>query len=763
MNMRDRALLLAGRGFEIFRVKWMDKTPLGKWKDMATKDHETIEDWPAKGYNLGVACGERSGAWVLDIDDEEAMVALQAAVTLPATYTIKTGKGYHLYFKWADGMAITNSHQCPIPKIDVRGNGGYVVAEGSTHANGHVYHCIDETDCVPAPADLLALLWPPKPVRNPTPPSAGTAPKKTKSLKPGRYRAYVDKALNDILEKLGRTPEGDRNNELFRAAASCGELIAAEWACLDRTRCELALETTARNIGLKESEIPNSIKSGITTGMLEPRKEPTDKELRAPTVQELTPEPEHAPHPELFKISFERGDDVELFAASYKALAVRGPMVFDRGALWQYKTDHWERLEEGHVAVVIERFAGCDVFSGKDPETGQPKYKPLKIGAGTVTAITKRFNIDHRIKSTGFFSEGDRGFPFANGFLKVTKDRESLVFEPHDKGHRQRWLSDVEYDPEATCPEFEAFLEQILPGTSQEDGSALRDCVLQFFGACLMGDAVSWQKALLMYGTGANGKSVLLKILEAAASKARCVNVSPQDMAEREYSRARLDGALINIVPDMPLREVMESGAFKQAVAGDTMAAREPYKSEFSFTPIAGHIMSVNHLPRVSDDSWGFRRRFITIPFTVTIPEEKQDQQLADRIIKNELAGVINLCISAFQALLQNRMFVSASSEKILLASWIYDGDNVAQWSQAILDNEIADITAGDWIVSSRCFDSYSEWCRRNNLKAFGSNKWAAKLATMPSWSYKRTKESRMWKLSGDGTGDGSVQDKVSK
>jgi putative DNA primase/helicase len=225
-------------------------------------------------------------------------------------------------------------------------------------------------------------------------------------------------------------------------------------------------------------------------------------------------------------------------------------------------------------------------------------------------------------------------------------------------------------------------------------------------------------------------------------------------MAENEYSRARLDGALINIVPDMPLREVMESGAFKQAVAGDTMSAREPYKPEFSFTPIAGHVMSVNHLPKVADDSWGFRRRFLTVPFTVTIPEERQDQGLAGRIIDQELEGVVNLCIEAFRLLLEERKYTTANSERQLLTEWIYDGDIVSQWVTALDDKECRltsfegkDETFDNWVAASRLYAAYADWCKTNNFKPFGSNKWATKLATFSRCTYKKTRDGRFWKI----------------
>lgn len=750
MSIRDVAISLAQRGFCVFRLKERGKTPIGKWKDQATNSLDEIEDWKAKGYNIGLACGPRSGVWVLDVDDEDANIAILEKISLPATYTIKTGKGYHYYFKWAEGMQITNSHRCEIDKIDVRGDGGYVVAEGSTHETGHVYTCIDQSEPAEADKDLMELLWPPK---KPQPVPRSAAPSAAPTGYQDRFQAYTNKTINEVLDELRNTTQGGRNNKLNKVAFRLGQFVGAEWSPLDHATAEAELWAAARATGLPDREISQVIKHAIDDGAREPEPMPVDRPRQAKIVRS-SPMPEAAPHDEIFDEVFTRGDDVEVKNKVLAVLVNKGPMVYDRGALWQYRTTHWEHLFDSKVGGVVERFAGCSVEVGKDKETGEKKYKQLKLSTSSVKGVISLLKMDETVEHIGYFAETDKGFPFANGFMRMTKDRKDLVFEPHAKEQRVRWVSSINYNPDAQAPMFEQFLTEILPGTDEQDGDNLRTCVLQFFGACLMGDAPHWQKALLIYGSGANGKSVLLKILEAAAGKSRCVNVSPQDMAENEYSRARLDGALINIVPDMPLREVMESGAFKQAVAGDTMSAREPYKPEFSFTPIAGHVMSVNHLPKVADDSWGFRRRFLTVPFTVTIPEERQDQGLASRIIDQELEGVVNLCIDAFRLLLEDRKYTTANSERQLLTEWIYDGDIVSQWVTALDDKECRltsfegkDETFDNWVAASRLYAAYADWCKTNNFKPFGSNKWATKLATFSRCTYKKTRDGRFWKI----------------
>lgn len=160
------ALQYAQRSLAVFPVKEKDKTPLTKngCKD-AIKDAEAIHRWwsQSPNVNIGIATGEPSGLWVLDIDGEEgedSLKALEAAHgALPPTMEVHTGGGgRHLYFALPQGLDISNSAGKVGWKIDVRGNGGYVVAPPSVHKSGRKYEwSVDSLDTpAHAPAWLIS-------------------------------------------------------------------------------------------------------------------------------------------------------------------------------------------------------------------------------------------------------------------------------------------------------------------------------------------------------------------------------------------------------------------------------------------------------------------------------------------------------------------------------------------------------------------------------------------------------------------------------
>jgi hypothetical protein len=167
----DAARAYAHRGWRVVPIAPNTKHPahLKAWSEAATTDPELIGEWwqrwPADG--VGVATGQRSGVWVLDVDPghggDDSLADLEAEHgALPATMEVITGSGgRHLYFAWPEGATIRNDQAGRLgPGLDVRGDGGQVVAPPTVHPNGRRYEWELSSPLAPAPAPgwLVALL-----------------------------------------------------------------------------------------------------------------------------------------------------------------------------------------------------------------------------------------------------------------------------------------------------------------------------------------------------------------------------------------------------------------------------------------------------------------------------------------------------------------------------------------------------------------------------------------------------------------------------
>ncbi|MBI5570294.1 MAG: DUF927 domain-containing protein [Desulfomonile tiedjei] len=121
-----------------------NKNDLPSGLSNATTDETLIETWWTRwpDSNIGLRTGAISGVWVLDIDGPEGEASLAALTEknepLPDTWEVQTGRGRHLYFKHPGGK-IPNSASKVGLKIDVRGDGGYVILPPSNHYSGARY------------------------------------------------------------------------------------------------------------------------------------------------------------------------------------------------------------------------------------------------------------------------------------------------------------------------------------------------------------------------------------------------------------------------------------------------------------------------------------------------------------------------------------------------------------------------------------------------------------------------------------------------
>ena len=161
----DTALSLASRGLHVFPCRPRDKQPaVFNGVKRATTDQDVITGWwRSTEYNIGLATGAQSRIFVIDVDSLDAETELakleQQHEALPRTTEVLTARGRHLYFQWPD-RPVRNSASKIAPGIDVRGEGGYVLAPPSIHPSGKPYcWSVDSADeFAPAPQWLLAKL-----------------------------------------------------------------------------------------------------------------------------------------------------------------------------------------------------------------------------------------------------------------------------------------------------------------------------------------------------------------------------------------------------------------------------------------------------------------------------------------------------------------------------------------------------------------------------------------------------------------------------
>jgi putative DNA primase/helicase len=216
---------------------------------------------------------------------------------------------------------------------------------------------------------------------------------------------------------------------------------------------------------------------------------------------------------------------------------------------------------------------------------------------------------------------------------------------------------------------------------------------------------------LILYGTGANGKSVFFEIINALLGTQNISNYSLQSLTnDNGYFRAKIANKLVNYASE--INGKLETDIFKQMASGEPIEARLPYGEPFILNEYAKLIFNCNDLPKDVEHTNAFFRRFLIIGFDVTIPEDKQDKQLANKIIESELSGVFNWILSGLERVLQQKKFSKCEAVDNARSDYEKQSDSVKMF---IEDFEYS--TSTDYTTIKDLYFQYKEYCIEDGFR----------------------------------------------
>jgi putative DNA primase/helicase len=263
-----------------------------------------------------------------------------------------------------------------------------------------------------------------------------------------------------------------------------------------------------------------------------------------------------------------------------------------------------------------------------------------------------------------------------NGTLEISaKDKSYKLreFRPEDF---LKYQLPFEYDPKATAPKFAAFLNHVLPDPSS------RMLLLEYCGYIFVkhgSGKLKLEKVLLLYGTGANGKSGVFEILQKLLGSENVSNYSLANLTDTTgYYRAEIGDKLLNYASE--ISGSIGQDHFKAMASGEPITARRPYRDAANLRQYAKLIFNCNELPKDTEQTHGFFRRFMIIPFEVTIPTEEQDPELYTKITDSELSGILNLILEGLQRLLQHGKFTVCQSAENSVKKYELESNSVASF-----------------------------------------------------------------------------------
>jgi putative DNA primase/helicase len=380
-----------------------------------------------------------------------------------------------------------------------------------------------------------------------------------------------------------------------------------------------------------------------------------------------------------------------------------------------YTGTHWQMIDADDLKSFLGRAA-------------------VKIGVSYYVAKHFKFREDllKQFYSAGYFAppisdSGETKINLNNGTFVITTNGSDL--KPWDKDDFLRYKLPFGFDPDATCPKFDNYLNRVLPDVEKQK------VIAEYLGYVFIRNSIlKLEKSLILYGSGANGKSVLFELVQQLLGPSNVSNYTLQSLTDPNgYTRSLLAGKIVNYASEISSK--MNPTLFKQLVSGEPVEARMIYGKPFILRDYARLIFNTNVLPSDIENNPGFFRRFIIIDFDQTISNEEKNPMLANEIIKDELPGVFNWILAGLERLLEQGDFSECAAANDAVEKFRRESDSVALFLE---DGSFMPFKDSQ-ISLKEFFSHYKDFCKDSNYSACSNKTFSTRLK---GYGYEITRQS---------------------
>ena len=796
-ELLNAALNYASKGLAVFPCNARAKTPrTAHGVNDATRDPAVIKKWWTNwpDSNIGIACGQASGGLaVIDLDIKADGTAGADSLNewesrngpLPETAISVTGKGgRHLLYR-VDHL-VKNKVDL-LPGVDVRGDGGYIVAPPSIHPNGRRYkweRSFKSTEIAEADETVRTLL---------------DSCEKDRSEKP-----------LSIPEEI---PQGQRNDTIFKLACSlqakglADETIVAACMKENELKCYpmlqeqevLTLVKSALRYGkgqligspefTGEDDLAVAVKAGRDIFIVY---DPEDaEELRNYGLLAVATEgwvPEYAmrfigiaravivaKHDEAGKKWSSRVSK-DLRSVIYSHVMIT-PSIFNGGSVKDYLTD-----EDGTIEGLLDMVNGAnqvmaiwlggsedkpkvnadllsaeimkhnDLFIARNPGTRSDLvfwyqdgvYKQMvesEIGAEVrlwfpigraapevISRVVRMIMYSAPIRKYEEINADERYINCLNGLIDI--DTGNLL--PHTPEIISSLKLRAEFNEEAEAPMWAAFIDSLCLDPETEEVDTQMRAVLQEWTGIILSPIYGYRikKALILYSAlGNSGKTVFLSVLCGILGASAVANVDFKSLGASRWATGRVFGRRCIAVGDEGGSRVESSAVFKQLTGGDIVSAELKGLQGFDFR-FTGIILALcNLLPYFEDDKGNhIAERLTLLNCRHTIPETKRDPRLVDKLL-TERDGILLWAWTGLKRFLDNGYcFSSCESADDLKREYRARHDSM----YAFLQDEM-EITGDkrDVIRKTDLEHKYSIWCLEHDQNELSKKNIVVRLASL--------------------------------
>ena len=477
-----------------------------------------------------------------------------------------------------------------------------------------------------------------------------------------RIRLRTNTANKSVLDNSRQAqaliPEGQRNTQLTRLAGTLQranmsrEAISAALHKENETKCQPPLET---------SEVDEIVKS---IG-------------RYPALGDGT-DPAEA----LTQLVLDR----HFRGGKHLLRGTDGRFWHYNGRLWRAVTDEWV---SGKVLKIVQA----------NPIKGQ---KTAALLSQVLTLLKAKLAVEN--DPLALAANPRPIINCANGELWIGENGEIDLRRHRAKSYLRHCL-DVEYDPEAKCPEYDRTVGQIF--SAAENPKAMVRHWNELAGYIIQSRR-NIPLVLILLGRGDNGKTKLLETVTRLLGSELVYAQRVDELEKSRFTMGSLFGKHLLVDDDVRAGARLPDGILKTISEAKEVTGELKYGPAFNFVVRTVPVLLCNNVPSLADLSHGIQRRLMVIPFDRIFTGKDRDRFLFDRIWKNELPGVLNRALAGYRRVLRRQAnFKPPLAVKAATRRWLQQANPLPAFIEAhCLPKSGAKCTVQEF------YDAYSMWTR---------------------------------------------------
>lgn len=402
-----------------------------------------------------------------------------------------------------------------------------------------------------------------------------------------------------------------------------------------------------------------------------------------------------------------------------------GIIRFDGQTAYLKLPTHWQKISRADLLVIIRNLITPD--------------DRVRVKSKDVAEVAKRLSEDItlQISIEEAYHKQQYLINFLNGVLNIvtgefTTDRSKYLF---DYVINSKYIKNC---TEKDCPNFIHFI-------TTSAGVENKECILIATGFALS-SLTDVKKAVFLIGETDGGKSTYLRLIESAVAPELVSNISFQQFSDRHYI-IQLQSKKLNISYDNSSKAISNEQIFKSVVSSERIEGRALRENPVQFVPTAKLLFASNKPYVFKHPDLALYRRMIIIPFEYSIPPDKQDKELLDKLMA-ERDVIFSLAAKSLKEFVRSGYdFKMSAKGKAYLESRIAALHSVEEF---LSDRTIIDVNGS--VSTAHLYDSYRQWCNDNALTPEDKTEFKESvLGFNPDIDYKKIgpREKRVWGFKG--------------